>query len=61
MLGNRLRETPYSSQSESAGGCEVQARGDKYQLFAPSVMRDPTRRRFPIPVQTALKVAGADE
>ena len=42
----------YSSQSEwvknvlAAGGCELRTRGKKYQLSAPKVMRDPTRRRF---------------
>ena len=57
----------YSSQSEwvknvlAAGGCELKTRGKKYQLSAPKVVRDPTRRRFPIPVRTVLRVVGADE
>jgi deazaflavin-dependent oxidoreductase (nitroreductase family) len=57
----------YSSQSEwvksvlAAGGCELQTRGKKYQLSAPKVVRDPTRRRFPIPVRLVLKLVGADE
>ena len=57
----------YSSQSEwvknvlAAGGCELQTRGKKYQLSAPNVMRDPTRRRFPIPVRLVLRIVGADE
>jgi deazaflavin-dependent oxidoreductase (nitroreductase family) len=48
----------YSSQAEwvknvlAAGGCELKTRGKKYQLSAPNVVRDPTRRRFPIPVQS---------
>jgi deazaflavin-dependent oxidoreductase (nitroreductase family) len=43
----------YSSQSEwvknvlAAGGCELKTRGKKYQLAAPNVVHDPTRRRFP--------------
>src|ERR1700730_14102108 len=46
----------YSSQSEwvrnvlAEGGCELKTRGKKYQLSAPKVVRDPTRRQFPIPV-----------
>ena len=57
----------YSSQSEwvknvlAAGGCQLQTRGKKYQLSAPNVMRDPTRRRFPIPVRLVLRIVGADE
>ena len=57
----------YSSQSEwvknvlAAGGCELKTRGKKYQLSAPNVVRDPKRRRFPIPVQVVLRIVGADE
>jgi deazaflavin-dependent oxidoreductase (nitroreductase family) len=57
----------YSSQSEwvknvlAAGGCELKNRGKKYQLSTPNVVRDPTRRRFPIPVQVVLRIVGADE
>ncbi len=57
----------YSSQSEwvknvlAAGGCELKTRGKKYQLSAPNVVRDPTRRRFPIPVRVVLRIVGADE
>jgi deazaflavin-dependent oxidoreductase (nitroreductase family) len=57
----------YSSQSEwvknvlAAGGCELHTRGKTYQLYAPKVVRDPTRRRFPIPVRIVLRIVGADE
>jgi deazaflavin-dependent oxidoreductase (nitroreductase family) len=57
----------YSSQSEwvknvrAAGGCELRTRGKKYQLSTPKVVRDPSRRRFPIPVRLVLRVVGADE
>jgi hypothetical protein len=57
----------YSSQSEwvknalAAGGCELKTRGKKYQLSAPKVVHDPTRRRFPIPVRVVLRIVGADE
>src|SRR6202158_1156175 len=42
----------YSSQSEwvknvlAAGGCELRTRGKRYELSAPHVVHDPTRRRF---------------
>jgi len=57
----------YSSQSEwvknvlAAGGCELKTVGKKCQLFAPKVVRDPTRWRFPIPVRVVLRLVGADE
>jgi deazaflavin-dependent oxidoreductase (nitroreductase family) len=57
----------YSSQSEwvknvlAASGCELRTRGKKYQLSAPRVVRDPTRRRFPFPVRIVLGIVGADE
>src|ERR1700751_2776291 len=55
----------YSSQSEwvknvlAAGGCELKTRGKKYQLSAPRVVRDATRRRFPFPVRLVLRIVGA--
>jgi deazaflavin-dependent oxidoreductase (nitroreductase family) len=57
----------YSSQSEwvknvlAAGGCELETRGKKCQLSAPKVVRDPTRRRFPISVRVVLRIVGADQ
>jgi hypothetical protein len=45
----------------AAGGCELKTRGKKYRLSAPKVVRDPTRRRFPIPVRVVLWIVGADE
>jgi deazaflavin-dependent oxidoreductase (nitroreductase family) len=57
----------YSSQSEwvknvlAAGSCELKTVGRKYQLVAPKVVRDTTRRRFPIPVRVILRLVGADE
>ena len=57
----------YSSQSEwvknvlAAGGCELKTVGRTHQLVAPNVVRDPTRRRFPIPVRIVLRIVGADE
>jgi deazaflavin-dependent oxidoreductase (nitroreductase family) len=57
----------YSGQCEwvknvlAAAGCELKTRGKKYQLSAPKVGRDPTRRRFPVPVRLVLRLVGADE
>lgn len=57
----------YSSKSEwvknviAAGGCELKTRGNQYQLSAPRVVCDPTRRQFPIPVRVVLRIVDADE
>jgi deazaflavin-dependent oxidoreductase (nitroreductase family) len=57
----------YSSESEwvknvlAAGSCELQTLGRKYQLVAPNVVLDSTRRRFPVPVRVILRLVGADE
>jgi deazaflavin-dependent oxidoreductase (nitroreductase family) len=57
----------YSSQCEwvknvlAAGGCELKTRGKKYQLSAPKVVRDPTRRQFSFPVRLVLRIVGAEE
>src|SRR5580698_2205348 len=57
----------YSSQSEwvknvlAAGSCELKTVGRKYRLVAPKVVRDTTRRRFPIPARLILTLVGADE
>ena len=56
----------YSSQSEwvknvlAASGCELRTRAAKYQLSAPKVVHDSTRRRFPIPVRLILRLVGTD-
>jgi len=57
----------YSSHCEwvknvlAAGGCELRTRGEKHQLSGPKVVRDPARRRFPLPVRIILRIVGADE
>jgi len=57
----------YSSQCEwvknvlAAGGCELKTRAKTYRLSSPKVVRDPSRRRFPIPVPIVLSLVGADE
>jgi len=57
----------YSSQSEwvknvlAVGRCELKSGGKNYQLSAPKVVHDRTRRRFPLPVRLVLRLVGADE
>jgi deazaflavin-dependent oxidoreductase (nitroreductase family) len=57
----------YGSQSEwvknvfATGGCELRTRGKRYELSAPKVVRDSTRKRFPFPVRLVLRTVGANE
>jgi deazaflavin-dependent oxidoreductase (nitroreductase family) len=44
----------------AAGGCQLETRRVRYELSTPSVVHDPSRRRFPLVVRVALKLAGAE-
>lgn len=43
----------------AAGGGELETGRTKYRLSAPTLVHDPTRRRFPLPVRVALLIIGA--
>jgi hypothetical protein len=45
----------------AAGGCELETRGIGYHLSASTIVYDPTRRRFPIPVRIVLRLIGAND
>lgn len=45
----------------AANGCELKARGKKYQLSALNAVRDASRSRFLFPARIVLKFVGADE
>jgi deazaflavin-dependent oxidoreductase (nitroreductase family) len=45
----------------AAGRCQLETRRVRYQLSAPTVVHDPSRRRFPPPVRVILRVIGADD
>lgn len=57
----------YGTQSEwvknvlAAGGCQLETRGARYQLTAPTIVHDPTRGRFPFPVRVILGLVGAND
>ena len=57
----------YGTQSEwvknvlAGGGCELETRGARYRLTAPTIVHDPTRRRFPFPVRVILGLVGAND
>lgn len=45
----------------AAGGCRLETRGATYQLSAPAVVHDPSRRRFPLPARMILRIIGATD
>src|ERR1700736_4764176 len=48
------RESEWVKNVVAAGGCQLETRGVLYQLSEPTIVHDPTRRRFPLPVRTIL-------
>jgi deazaflavin-dependent oxidoreductase (nitroreductase family) len=44
----------------AAGGGRLETRGKSHQLFAPEVVHDPRRRRFPPVVRFVLGIMGAN-
>ena len=55
------RDSEWVRNVEAAGGCELETRGVKYQLFSLTIVRDPTRRRFPLFVRIVLRLIGAND
>lgn len=57
----------YGQQSEwvknvlAAGGCRLETRGNYYQLSAPRVVHEPSRRHFPLPARVILGIVGAND
>ena len=55
------RESEWVKNVLAAGGCELETRGVRYLLSAPTIVHDPTRRRFPRPVRIVLRLIGATD
>jgi deazaflavin-dependent oxidoreductase (nitroreductase family) len=55
------RESEWVKNVLAAGGCKLETRGVRYLLSAPTIVHDPSRRRFPFPVRTILGLIGANE
>jgi deazaflavin-dependent oxidoreductase (nitroreductase family) len=55
------REAEWVKNVLAAGGCQLEAGGVLYQLSAPTLVHDPTRKRFPFPARIILTVAGAND
>ena len=55
------RDSEWVRNVLAAGGCELETQGVRYRLSAPTIVRDPTRRRFPLPVRIVLWHIGAND
>ena len=55
------RESEWVKNVLAAGGCELETRGVRYQVSAPTIVHDPNRRRFPFPVRIVLRLIGATD
>jgi deazaflavin-dependent oxidoreductase (nitroreductase family) len=55
------RESEWVKNVLAAGACQLKTRGVSYQLSAPTIVHDPTRRRFPFPVRMILGLIGAND
>ena len=55
------RDGEWVKNVAAAGGCELETRHLLYLLSAPTIVHDPTRRRFPLFVRIVLRVIGADD
>jgi|SRR5579872_4975569 len=55
------RESEWVKNVLATGGCELETQGVQYQLSAPTIVHDPTRRRFPLPVRIILRLIGAND
>jgi deazaflavin-dependent oxidoreductase (nitroreductase family) len=55
------RESEWARNVIAAGGCKLETRGTPYNLSAPTIVSDPTRRRFPLLVRMVLRLIGATD
>ena len=55
------RDSEWVRNVVAARGCKLETRHVLYQLSAPTIVHDPSRRRFPIPVRIVLRLIGAND
>jgi deazaflavin-dependent oxidoreductase (nitroreductase family) len=55
------RDSGWVSNVLAARGCQLETHRGRYQLFAPVVISDPTRRRFPLLVRIVLGFINAND
>lgn len=55
------RDSGWVKNVLAAGACQLETRCVPYQLSAPIIVHDPTRRRFPLLVRIVLRLIGAND
>ena len=55
------RESEWVKNVLAAAGCELQTGGRHYRLSDPTIVHDPTRKQFPLPVRLVLGIVGAND
>ena len=55
------RESEWVRNVLAANGCQLETRRVRYLLSAPTIVHDPTRRRFPLLVRMMLGIIGAND
>jgi deazaflavin-dependent oxidoreductase (nitroreductase family) len=55
------RDSEWVKNVLAAGDCQLETRRVRYQLSAPTIVHDPTRRRFPLLVRMVLWIIGAND
>jgi hypothetical protein len=55
------RESEWVKNVMAAGGYQLETRGMQSQLSDPTIVHDPTRGRFPLPVQIVLRLINAND
>src|SRR4030081_637965 len=53
------RDSEWVKNVIAADGCQLETRGVIHELSAPTIVHDPTGRRFPLPVRVVLRIIGA--
>src|SRR6202047_1608173 len=55
------RDSEWVKNVLAAGGCQLETRRLVYQLSAPTIVHDPSRRRFPLFMRMVLRLIGAKD
>jgi deazaflavin-dependent oxidoreductase (nitroreductase family) len=55
------RDSEWVKNVLAAGKCQLETRGVLYHLSSPTIVHDPTRRRFPLFVRMILRIIGASD
>jgi deazaflavin-dependent oxidoreductase (nitroreductase family) len=55
------RDSEWVKNVLAAGKCQLETRRVLYQLSIPTIVHDPTRRRFPFVVRLILRLIGAED